>query len=116
MTDSYDAETRAAVDALAYRLRNHDPDTDPLGADAEPFAAEFVAALKARGWRPVLAVPVEADWRRASERVPRGSLDPDVKAALVTKMAEASQVIRTGRTGPQPALTEDDSPVRAVTP
>lgn len=107
MTDSLEAETRAAVAALVHRLRNPG-DANPLGADAEPFAAEFIAALKARGWRPVLAVPAEADWRRASERVPRGSLDPDVKAALVTKMAEASQAIRSGRTGPQPVLAEDD--------
>jgi len=105
---SDDAETRAAVDALAYRLRNHDPDTDPLGADAEPFAAEFIAALKARGWRPVLAVPPDADWRRASGR-PRGGLDPEVKAALFAQFAEASQATRSGTrtTGGQPALTED---------
>jgi hypothetical protein len=106
---SDDAETRAAVDALAYRLRNHDPDTDPLGVDAEVFAAEYVAALKARGWRPVLAVPPDADWRRASGRTPRGSLDPDVKAALFAQFAEASQATRGGTraTGGQPALTED---------
>jgi hypothetical protein len=115
MSDS-DAETRAAVDALAYRLRNHDPDTDPLGVDAEVFAAEYVAALKARGWRPVLAVPADADWRRASGRTPRGSLDPDVKAALVTKMAEASQAIRGGTraTGGQPVLTGDNDDRRAA--
>jgi hypothetical protein len=107
---SDDAETRAAVAALVHRLRNHDPDTDPLGADAEPFAAEFIAALKSRGWRPVLAVPPDADWRRASGRTPRGSLDPEVKAALFAQFAEASQATRsgTGTTGGQSALTEDD--------
>lgn len=110
---SDDAETRAAVSALVFRLRNPG-DADPLGADAEPFAEEFLAALKARGWRPVLAVPAEADWRRASGRVPRGSLDPDVKAALVTKMAEAHQAIMGGTrtTGGQPALAEDGDPCR----
>ena len=103
-----DAETRAAVAALVFRLRSHG-DADPLGADAEPFAEEYLAALKARGWRPVLAVPASADWRRASGRPPVGSLDPDVKAALVARMAEASQAVRSGtRTGGQPALTEDN--------
>lgn len=101
-----DAETRAAVAALVFRLRNHG-DTDPLGADAEPFAEEFLAALKARGWRPVLAVPADADWRRASGRPPPGSLDPDVKAALFARMAEASQAVRSGtKTGGQPVLAE----------
>lgn len=105
MTD-FDTETRAAVAALVYRLRNPG-DADPLGADAEPFAQEYLAALKARGWRPVLAVPADADWRRASGRPAAGSLDPDVKAALVAQMARASQAIRDGRrTGPQPVLTE----------
>lgn len=105
---SDDAETRAAVAALVFRLRNPG-DADPLGADAEPFAQEYVAALKARGWRPVLAVPADADWRRASGRPAAGSLDPDVKAALVAQMARSSQAIRDGtRTGPQQALTEDN--------
>jgi hypothetical protein len=43
------AETKAAIDALVYRLRNRGD------ADDEPFAQEFVAALKARGWRPTPA-------------------------------------------------------------
>ncbi len=45
MTDQPDTETRAAVDALAYRLRNRGD------ADPERFAAEFIAALRAHGWR-----------------------------------------------------------------
>jgi hypothetical protein len=99
-----DDETRAAVAALVFRLRNKGD------ADDEVFAAEFIAALKARGWRPVLAVSADADWRRASGRQQAGSLDPDVKAALFAQMAEASQAIRNGTkaTGGQPALTEEN--------
>lgn len=108
--NDFDTETRAAVAALVYRLRNPG-DADPLGADAEPFAQEYLATLKARGWRPVLAVPADADWRRASGRPAAGSLDPDVKAALVAQMAKSAQEIRSGtRTGPQRVLTEDDDP------
>lgn len=51
-----DRETRLAVEALVYRLRNRGD------ADDEPFAAEFIAALKARGWRPTAAVP-SPHWR-----------------------------------------------------
>jgi hypothetical protein len=105
-----DNETRAAISALVHRLRNPG-DADPLGADAEPFAAEFIAALKARGWRPVLAVPVDADWRRASgSRKPRGALDPDAREALFSRMAEATRATMDGtrKTGPHQILTEDD--------
>lgn len=97
-----DNETRAAVAALVHRLRNPG-DTDPLGADAEPFAEEYVAAMKARGWRPVLAVPPEADWRRASggSRVPHADR-PGGAEYLAAKAAIAARV-----TGPLPVLTED---------
>jgi hypothetical protein len=54
-----DKETRAAIDALVWRLNNRGD------ADAEPFAAEFIAALKARGWRPTLARPAP-DWHYRS--------------------------------------------------
>lgn len=61
-----DAETTAAVDALARRLRERDTamrdGTDY--ADAEVFAAEYIAALRARGgWRPTEARAVPA-WNR----------------------------------------------------
>jgi len=96
---SDDTETRAAVEALVYRLRNRGD------ADDEPFAQEYVAALKARGWRPVLAVPADADWRRASgsSRVP-DARKPGGDAYLAAKAAIAAR-----RTGPQPVLTENDS-------
>lgn len=57
-----EAETRAAVKALVHRLQNHG-DTDLSGADAEPFAVEFMTALKGRGWRPTPARP-SPDWRQ----------------------------------------------------
>lgn len=53
-----DRETRDAVDALASRLGDRGEASD------EWLAAEFMAWLKARGWRPVLALPAAADWRR----------------------------------------------------
>lgn len=106
MTD-FDTESRAAVAALVHRLRNPG-DTDPLGADAEPFAEEYVAALKARGWRPVLAVPASADWRRASgsSRVP----DADRPGGSEYLAAKAAIRARTGTTGPQEALREGHDP------
>jgi hypothetical protein len=50
VTAAEDRETRAAVRALVWRLQHRD------GADDESFAAEFIAALKARGWRPIPAL------------------------------------------------------------
>jgi hypothetical protein len=49
MTD-LDRESIAAVDALVYRLKNREP-----GTDDEPFAQEFITALRGRGWRPTEA-------------------------------------------------------------
>ena len=53
-----DAETSAAIDALARRLRQRDEamrDGAEDVADAEPFANEFITALRGRGWRPTPA-------------------------------------------------------------
>ncbi len=117
MTDP-DAETRAAVTALVHRLRNRGDADGQFSLDDEPFAQEFITALRSRGWRPVLVPPPEADWRRASgSRVPRGSLDPDVKAALVARMAEAAQATRSGtKTGGQPVLTDSNDPRACAAP
>lgn len=59
-----DAETSAAVDALAHRVRSRDAamsDGEEF-ADAEVFALEFITALRGHGWRPVgaLATPKPA--------------------------------------------------------
>jgi hypothetical protein len=53
-----DPDTRAAIEALAHRLRNRDP-----GTDDEVFALEFITALRARGWRPTEARVMPA-WHR----------------------------------------------------
>jgi hypothetical protein len=45
-----DRETRAAVEALTYRLKNRDPEVDD-----EFIAREFMTALRGRGWRPTEA-------------------------------------------------------------
>lgn len=53
-----DAETQAAIDALAYRIRNRDAAVRDGGedvGDAEPFALEFMTALRGHGWRPTPA-------------------------------------------------------------
>jgi len=93
------------VAALVHRLRNRGDGEGQYATDDEFFAAEFIAALRVRGWRPVLALLPEQ--RPQSSR---GSLDPEVKAELFGRFAEASQAIRSGSraTGGQPALTEDN--------
>ena len=48
-----DAETSAAIDALAHRLRLRDEAM--RDADADVFAAEAVTALRGYGWRPTPA-------------------------------------------------------------
>ena len=63
MTTTHDEESRAAIDALVYRLRNRDDETDD-----EVFAAEFIAALRGRGWRPTEAKPVPTWQEQAGNR------------------------------------------------
>lgn len=99
--ETLDRETREAVDALVRRLR------DKGDADDEPFAAEYVAFLRGCGWRPVLAVPASADWRRRPAGSTGAGLDPDVKAELLGRFQEASDTIRNRATGGQQALTPD---------
>ena len=52
-----DAETTAAVDALVYRVKARDAAIRDGGdyPDAEPFALEFLTALRGQGWRPTEA-------------------------------------------------------------
>ena len=77
---STDQETQYAVDALVYRLRNRG------GADDEPFAAEFIAALKLRGWRPTAARPSPPWHRPASPPVPP---DADTEGATSYRLVRA---------------------------
>lgn len=50
-----DQATREAVAALVHRLRNRDQATEEDRPDIEPFALEYVMALRFRGWRPTPA-------------------------------------------------------------
>lgn len=59
MSPDLDRESRSAVDALVYRLKTREP-----GTDDEPFAQEFITALRARGWRPTEA-RAPWDYRKA---------------------------------------------------
>jgi hypothetical protein len=56
MTD-LDRETTQAVDALTHRLRNHLAAVRNGGdcEDPEVFAAEFITAMRGKGWRPTEA-------------------------------------------------------------
>jgi len=99
MTDSdretLDRETRDAVDALVQRLRNKGD------ADDEPFAMEYLAFLKGVGWRPVLAVPASADWRRRGT----GGGTPDPTGEGGAEYLAMKAALRARATGPQPRLT-----------
>lgn len=48
-----DADTAAAIEALAHRIRVRDGAEDR--DDADVFALEFLTALRGRGWRPTAA-------------------------------------------------------------
>ena len=54
-----DADTQAAIEALAHRIRNRDAamnDGEDY-ADDEVFAREFMTALRGRGWRVTNTAP-----------------------------------------------------------
>lgn len=57
MSADLDAATRAAVAALAYRIRERDIAEERL--DADLFAGEFLHALRGQGWRPTAARPAQ---------------------------------------------------------
>jgi hypothetical protein len=85
-----DADTTAAVEALAYRLRERDVAMrDGAGhADAEVFAREFVTALRGRGWRPTEARVLPA-WKppAGSGAMPPTDLLDGLRADLDAKAA-----------------------------
>ena len=77
-----DAETSAAIEALAHRIRERDEAMRNGGeyADAEIFAAEYLAALRAKaGWRPTPA-KVYAAPKPAGGARPAASLPDDYRA------------------------------------
>jgi hypothetical protein len=63
-----DEATRAAVAALAHRVRERDAAADR--PDAEPFATEYVMALRGQGWRLTAARPA-APWQERIGPPPR---------------------------------------------
>ena len=77
MTD-LDRETAAAIDALVYRLKNREP-----GTDDEPFAQEYVLAMRLRGWRPTEA---RAPWEVRS--APNGTAGEKARQAVEALRAE----------------------------
>lgn len=94
-----DQETSAAVEALAHRLRNRDAamnDGEDF-PDAEPFALEFLTALRGQGWRPTAAKAVALPMHAAPvpDRPPRNELlaglraDMDARAAAARAAKEA---------------------------
>lgn len=94
-----DKATRDAENALVQRLRDRGEASD------EWLAAEYLAWLKAVGWKPVNVLPPAADWRRASgSRALGAPLDPGVKERLIADCQAATD--RHG-TGAQPALGEE---------
>jgi hypothetical protein len=91
--DFLDKETRAAVDDLAYRIR------DRGDGDIEVLAVDFMIWLRARGWRPTLAV-ASRNWRdRGPGDAPVPEQGGEGSAAYL-----ALKAARGWGTGPQPAI------------
>ena len=89
-----DQETSAAVEALAHRLRNRDAAMNDGGdyPDAEPFALEFMTALRGRGWRHTEAKAKpdpHADGGRNARAAEVTELVARVRAEREAKAAEA---------------------------
>jgi hypothetical protein len=90
MTDS---DTTAAIDALAYRIRERDAairDGEEF-ADADVFALEYLTALRGQGWRPTpaksAALPMHAPAGTADK--PRSELISDLRADMEARAAAA---------------------------
>lgn len=79
-----DRATREAVAALAYRLRQRDEASAEDRPDVEPFAQEYVLALRLRGWRPTPA-QAAVSW---GPPVGRGA-DPERHASELEAAREA---------------------------
>jgi hypothetical protein len=99
-------ETAAAVEALVYRLRNRGDGEGQFATDDEFFAAEFIAAIRGRGWRPVLALVPAADWRTASGN----ARVPDARKPGSAEYLAQKAAIKARATGPQVRLTEENDP------
>jgi hypothetical protein len=82
-----DTETAAAIEALAYRIRERD--ADPERSDADVFALEFMTALRGRGWRPT-AARTEQPPLHAAPVPDRRSRDEELAAARADLAALAA--------------------------
>ena len=88
-----DAETTAAIKALAHRIRERDAAIRDGGdfADPDVFAAEYVAAMRGHGWRPTeaksSAPPMHAPAGTASK--PRSEVISDLRADVEARAAAA---------------------------
>jgi len=96
-----DADTTAAVDALAHRLRERDTAMRDGAeyADAEVFASEFMLALRTKGgWRPTPAKavtpPVHAPAGTAT--APRDETLRSLRADMEARAAKARAAKESG--------------------
>ena len=86
-----DAETTAAIEAMAYRVRQRDAamnDGEDY-ADADVFALEFLTALRGQGWRPTpakaAALPMHA--APVPDSPPRDELLASLRADMDARAA-----------------------------
>lgn len=79
-SNNIDQATRDAIAALVHRMRQRDEATDEDRPDIEPFALEYVMALRLRGWRPTPA-QAAVSW---GPPVSRGA-DPERHADLLAE-------------------------------
>jgi hypothetical protein len=86
-----DPDTSAAIEALAFRLRNN-RDEDP-----DVFALEFITALRGHGWRPTEA-KAKPDPHTPGSGLPQASEVADLLARTRADLAA-----RAVRTDPQDA-------------
>ncbi len=100
MTDS---DTTAAVEALAYRIRERDAairDGQDF-ADADVFAAEFMTAMRGHGWRPTPAktsgLPMHAPPGTADK--PRDELISSLRADMEARAARDRAAKETPQAG-----------------
>ncbi|MER7361869.1 hypothetical protein [Nonomuraea wenchangensis] len=99
MTSSnLDQETRDAIAALAHRLRQRDAAPAADRSDVEPFATEYVMAMRLRGWRPTPAQAAVA-WGPPAGRGADPSRHADELAAVREACAASAAKLRSEENG-----------------
>lgn len=81
-----DPETERAIAALVYRMKTRGD------ADIEPVAREFMAELRARGWRPTEA-RVLPNWRPVGMRAEPPAEWYEARAALEEKLSHPEDAV-----------------------